>query len=109
MKDSEFLYGGPSEAEKRLMSDNMEMAPRIRIDHNNYVNTHLKKMAADKDKELENENKLSGYEVGYNGKMGKNARYDDDKNENAKRKKLAIGGAAKERKGYPATSFTHNR
>jgi hypothetical protein len=107
MKDSDILWGGPSEAEKRLKAENMDMAPGIRIDHNYYA--YLQGRAKDKAKELEQENKLSGYEVGFNGKMGRNFRFDDDKNDKAKRTKLAIGGAAKERKGYPATSFTHDR
>lgn len=109
MKDSDILWGY-SEAEERMHAEKMDMAPRIRIDHNYYVNTHLKKMADRKNKDLEAENKLDGYEIGFNGKMGKNYKYDDDKNDEKndreeRRVHKAIGGAAKERKGYPATSF----
>lgn len=93
---------GTCYANERMEDEKMEMAPKIRVDHNWYDGQR----AATKMKEVEDVKKDTGYEVGYNGKTdgsaadklkracGGNVESDD-------RQELALGGAAKIRKDYP--------
>lgn len=77
------LLMGYNEGEERLKSETMTPAPRVAIDHDFYTNNHA--AAKRKAKEVEDEMKPKGYEVGYNGK---------------EKQKYAIGGVVKERRGF---------
>lgn len=87
------------------------IAPDISVDHDYYdqgehpgMKAHPlqgPKQAAEKEKQVKDAIKPSGYEIGYDGVMGKTSDKGDVTSDS--KQKLAVGGAAKERLGYPGT------
>lgn len=101
------FLAGKSIAVERMKADKAGISPDISVDHDYYDQGQHPgsgkhpmqgpKQAEQKAKEVRDAIKPSGYEIGYEGVMGKSS----DKGDTTfdKKTKLAIGGAAKKRLG----------